>query len=495
MAFSAAWATRGLRAGSLVRGPAAGGGGCSVLRGPAVIVRRGLGETVVGPPLTDLQGNLRHVQNFFTKGASSYNEFKQQCVSLRLFAFGGVTAGCVLALFVDPPKSSYWCRWSPTYLPSRLKSMFFGTAPPLFLTEPNNHKTDVTAMVKNIVHPKIGTEEEEQKAPSDKNKFKVCVCGGAGGIGQPLSMLMALDDRVGELCIFDLKIAMVPAEGVAADLSHLERPSKVKAYSLDKEDKPIEKLSECLSGCDLVLVPAGLPRKPGMTRADLLGINAGIAKNIVEACAKHCPNAVVGLIVNPVNSVVPAMAELYKKKGLDPKKIVGVTTLDVVRANKFVHEATGAPLEEIDVPVVGGHAGETILPLFSQVEAAKAIPADKLKDLDKRVQDAGTEVVNAKKGKGSATLSMAYAGARLGKAVLAGLSGEKGVQECAYVGSSITELPYFASKVTFGPKGVAAVHPLGPLSDHEKERLIVVKNQLHGEIEAGVQYATGNQLA
>merc|ERR1712048_351747 len=137
-------------------------------------------------------------------------------------------------------------------------------------------------------------------------------------------------------------------------------------YALDKEEKPIDKLSECLTGCHLVLVPAGLPRKPGMTRADLLGINAGIAKNIVEACAKYCPEAVLGLIVNPVNSVVPAMCEMWKKKGLKPSKIVGVTTLDVVRADKFVHEITGAPLEEINVPIIGGHAGTTILPLFSQ---------------------------------------------------------------------------------------------------------------------------------
>merc|ERR1711934_976515 len=71
-------------------------------------------------------------------------------------------------------------------------------------------------------------------------------------------------------------------------------------------------------------------------------------------------------IVNPVNSVVPAMCELYRKKGLDPKKIIGITTLDIVRANKFVHEITGDPIDGIQVPVVCGHAGATILPLFSQ---------------------------------------------------------------------------------------------------------------------------------
>merc|ERR1740138_877151 len=179
---------------------------------------------------------------------------------------------------------------------------------------------------------------------------------------------------------------MVPAEGVAADLSHLEAKSKVKAYALNKEDKPIDKLAECLTGCDLVLVPAGLPRRPGMTRADLLGINAGIAKGIVEACGKYCPNAIVGLIVNPVNSVVPAMCELYKKKGLNPARICGVTTLDCVRANKFVHEITGDPIDKINITVVCGHAGATILPLFSQDEAGKKIPEDKSEELDKRVQ-------------------------------------------------------------------------------------------------------------
>merc|ERR1712190_602494 len=160
-----------------------------------------------------------------------------------------------------------------------------------------------------------------------------------------------------------------------------------------------------------------------------------------------------GLIVKQVNSVVPAMCELYKQKGLDPMKICGVTSLDVVRANKFVHEITGAALDGINVPVIGGHAGETILPLFSQDAAGKTIPPDQVPPLDTRVQNAGTEVVNAKGGKGSATLSMAYAGARFAAAVLSGLAGVDRT-ECSYVMSSVTELPYFASKVTFGSTGV-----------------------------------------
>merc|ERR1712188_148986 len=124
-----------------------------------------------------------------------------------------------------------------------------------------------------------------------------------------------------------------------------EYPSKVKGYAIDPSQPPIGQLGECLTGCNLVLVPAGIPRKPGMTRADLFKVNAGIAKGNVEACAKFCPDAVIGLIVNPVNSVVPAMCELWKKKGLDPCKIVGVTSLDIVRANKFIQEITGKPCQ------------------------------------------------------------------------------------------------------------------------------------------------------
>merc|ERR1740123_1115233 len=118
---------------------------------------------------------------------------------------------------------------------------------------------------------------------------------------------------------------------------------------------------------------------------------------------------------------------------------------------------TGKPA---NIPVIGGHAGKTILPLFSQDPAGATVDARKIPELDIRVQDAGTEVVTAKNGKGSATLSMAYSAARLSKAVLSGLAGVPAT-ECAYVESSVTDLPYFASKVTFGAEGIETVHPLG----------------------------------
>ena len=87
---------------------------------------------------------------------------------------------------------------------------------------------------------------------------------------------------------------------MAADLSHLEGQGAVNGYVMEVGKDAKDYLRECLTGCSLVLIPAGMPRKPGQDRKDLLKVNAGIAQQNVEAVAKHCPDAVVALIVNPV---------------------------------------------------------------------------------------------------------------------------------------------------------------------------------------------------
>ena len=150
-----------------------------------------------------------------------------------------------------------------------------------------------------------------------------------------------------------------------------------------------------------------------MTRDDLFNINAGIVKGLIEIAAEVAPKAYILVISNPVNSTVPIAAEVLKAKGVfNPQKLFGVTTLDIVRAETFVAEIAGKKATELTVPVVGGHSGETILPLFSKI-AGVTIPDDKYDALVNRVQFGGDEVVKAKDGAGSATLSMAYAGFRL----------------------------------------------------------------------------------
>ena len=117
--------------------------------------------------------------------------------------------------------------------------------------------------------------------------------------------------------------------------------------------------------------------------------------------------AMINIISNPVNSTVPIAAEVLKSKGVyDPRKLFGVTTLDVVRANTFVAEKKKLRLIDVDVPVIGGHAGITILPLLSKTKPTVEFTAEEIEELTVRIQNAGTEVVEAKAGAGSATLSM-----------------------------------------------------------------------------------------
>ena len=98
-------------------------------------------------------------------------------------------------------------------------------------------------------------------------KFKVCVIGGAGGIGQPMSVLMAMYPLVKEVSIQDVTTAMMPPSEVDADLSHLMYPSNVFGFTIDLSQLAVDQLEECSTECHLVLIPAGMPQKPGMTQA------------------------------------------------------------------------------------------------------------------------------------------------------------------------------------------------------------------------------------
>ena len=309
---------------------------------------------------------------------------------------------------------------------------------------------------------------------------QVAVLGAAGGIGQSLSLLLKMNPLISELSLYDLR----GTAGVAADLSHTNTGCAVTGY------EGAENLAAALTGCDLVVIPAGVPRKPGMTRDDLFSINAGIVRDLCVAVAENCPGALVNIISNPVNSTVPIAAEVFKQKGTyDPKKVFGVSTLDVVRSNTFVAEAKGLDVNDVDVPVVGGHAGITILPLLSQAYPASEFTAEEIEKLTVRIQNAGTEVVEAKAGAGSATLSMAYAAARMAEACLRGLSGEPDVYECTYVASTVTDLPFFATKVRLGPSGAEEVLPVGDITDYEKGWLEKLIPELKASIDKGVAFA------
>lgn len=316
------------------------------------------------------------------------------------------------------------------------------------------------------------------------NAHKVAVLGAGGGIGQPLSLLLKLNHKVTDLALYDLR----GAPGVAADVSHVPTNSTVKGYNPDQ-------LAEALTGADVIVIPAGVPRKPGMTRDDLFNTNASIVRDLAKAAAENAPNAAVLVISNPVNSTVPIVAEVFKSKGVyNPKKLFGVTTLDVLRASRFVSEIAGTNPVNEKVTVVGGHSGITIVPLLSQTNH-KDLDTETRDALIHRIQFGGDEVVQAKDGAGSATLSMAQAGARFAGAVLDGLSGEKDVIEPSFVDSPLFKsegVEFFSSKVTLGVEGVKTVHPLGELSNHEEELVKTAKETLILNIKKGVEFVKQN---
>lgn len=312
--------------------------------------------------------------------------------------------------------------------------------------------------------------------------LKVAVLGAAGGIGQALSLLLKNQLPAGsELFLYD--VAPV-TPGVAVDLSHIPTSVKVRGFSGDDP-------TPALVGAHVVLISAGVARKPGMDRADLFNINAGIIKNLTQHCANVCPNAMIGVITNPVNTTVAIAAKVLKQAGVyDKRKLFGVTTLDVIRSQTFVGEALGQDPATLNINVIGGHSGVTILPLLSQVKGK--LTEAQITELTHRIQHAGTEVVEAKAGGGSATLSMGEAAARFGLALSRAYQGEKNITLCAYVEGSGEHAPFFAQPVKLGQEGVEEILDYGPLSAFEQKALDDMLVTLKADIQKGVDFAVSS---
>jgi malate dehydrogenase len=319
---------------------------------------------------------------------------------------------------------------------------------------------------------------------SARNLSKVTVLGAAGGIGQPLSLLLKLNPRVSELALYDIR----GAPGVAADVSHVNTKSNVKGYEATPSG-----LASALKGAEVVLIPAGVPRKPGMSRDDLFNTNASIVRDLAKACAESCPEANILVISNPVNSTVPICAEIFKARGVyNPKRLFGVTTLDVVRASRFVSEIKKTDPVNENITVVGGHSGVTIVPLFSQSNHPEL---SSNAELVKRVQFGGDEVVKAKDGAGSATLSMAMAGARMAESLLRAAQGEKGVIEPTFVDSPLYKdqgIEFFSSQVELGPNGVEKILPVGKVDAVEEKLLEACFADLKKNIAKGQAFVAEN---
>jgi malate dehydrogenase len=159
----------------------------------------------------------------------------------------------------------------------------------------------------------------------------------------------------------------------------------------------------------------------------------------------------------------------------------------VIRSITFVAQTAGKSVDEVNVDVIGGHSGVTILPLLSSIAGVELSQSD-IEALTPRIQEAGTEVVEAKAGAGSATLSMAQAASRFTMSLVAALNGTA-VTECCYVQVGEDTRSFHAQPVVLGKDGVESIPELPTLSDYEQKLLAEMRATLDGNISKGIEFA------
>jgi len=211
---------------------------------------------------------------------------------------------------------------------------------------------------------------------------------GAGNIGGELAALAAREE-LGDVVLFDIPDKEGLAKGKALDL---EQNGSVLGY--DAHIKGSSSWDDC-AGADVVIVTAGVPRKPGMSRDDLLSINLKIIRNVAENIKAKCPNAFVIVISNPLDAMV---FELKKVSGLPAERVVGMAgVLDSARLQLFLAREMAVSIKDVRAMVLGGH-GDTMVPVLSYctvngVPVTQLIAKDKLDAIVTRTAGGGGEIV------------------------------------------------------------------------------------------------------
>jgi malate dehydrogenase len=298
---------------------------------------------------------------------------------------------------------------------------------------------------------------------------------GAGNIGGELAALVARKE-LGDVVLFDIPEKEGLAKGKALDL---EQNGAVLGH--DAGIKGSSSWDDC-AGADVVIVTAGVPRKPGMSRDDLLSINLKIIRNVAENVKTKCPNAFVIVISNPLDAMV---YEMKKVTGFPAARVVGMAgVLDAGRFQLFLAREVGASVKDVRAMVLGGH-GDTMVPVTSYctiygVPVSQLIAADKLQAIVERTRNGGGEIVklmgtSAYYAPASAAVVMAEAFLNDQKRVVpaaAYLDGEYGYKDL-----------YMGVPVVIGAKGVEKVVTINLTAD-EKAMLDKSANAVRELIEA-----------
>ncbi len=287
---------------------------------------------------------------------------------------------------------------------------------------------------------------------------------GAGQIGGTLAHLIGLKELVNEVVLFD--VASGVAKGKALDIA---QSSSVDGFNVRFSGTDNY---EDIKDSDVIIITAGVPRKPGMSRDDLLGINLKIIKQVAEGIKKNSPNAFVICITNPLDVMVMAF---QKYSGLPTNKVVGMAgILDSSRFKLFLSLELNIPVKEIDAMVMGGH-GDTMVPLprFTKVSGKPLldlvkegkISLERLESINQRTRDGGAEIVKYLE-KGSAYYAPSASGVEMADAYI---NDKKKILPCAaYLnGEYGVDKIYAGVPVVIGKNGIEKIEEI-ELDEKEK---------------------------
>ena len=288
---------------------------------------------------------------------------------------------------------------------------------------------------------------------------------GAGQIGGTLAHLIGLKELADEVVVFD--IASGVAKGKALDVAQSSSVDGFNVNFIGTDNY------QDIKNSDVIIITAGVPRKPGMSRDDLLDINLKIIKQVAEGIKKYSPNAFVVCITNPLDVMVMAF---QKYSGLPTNKVVGMAgILDSSRFKFFLSKELEIPVKEIEAMVMGGH-GDTMVPLprFTKVSGKPLldlvkegkISEERLENINQRTRDGGAEVIKFLE-KGSAFYAPAASGVEMASAYL---KDEKKLLPCAvYLEGEYGVAGIYAGvPVIIGNKGVEKIEEIS-LNEKEKK--------------------------
>lgn len=286
---------------------------------------------------------------------------------------------------------------------------------------------------------------------------------GAGNVGATCANVLAVNEVANEVCLIDIKEGV--AEGKAMDIMQT-----AQLMGFDTVVTGVTNDYSKTADSDVVIITSGMPRKPGMTREELIGVNAGIVKSVVDSCLKYSPKAILVIVANPMD---PMAYLTYKTLGLPRNRVIGMGgALDSSRFKYFISKAIGCNQNEVEGIVIGGHGDTTMIPLdrfatYKGMPISNFLTAEQIQEVVKSTMVGGATLTgllgtSAWMAPGAAAASVAESIIKnQGKMITcaAYLDGEYGMKDIT-----------IGVPVILGKNGIERIVEL-PLNDDEKAKL------------------------